>query len=267
MRRFIVLGASAGLAWAAACSSGVGDGVANSGPDGGDPSEAGGGGDGGGPGAEAAPPPYAGGDVIVSLADGDGGVVEAGAVSGKVTIHMVPATPSAIAKIDALVDGNPVGSATTTPFDVAWDSASVSNGAHTVSARAHDLAGATGSSAGLPITTSNFLLAGQWTWSGVTDGSPGFTPGPCSDKTFTVTFNRTTSTMTLPQFYLSCKAMNGASYSSKIDGFSKVVAPADYGGPITNTTGTVTTTFSSTALRQTNSFNGNTQSGKLTKTP
>jgi hypothetical protein len=178
-----------------------------------------------------------------------------------------PPRPPRSAKIEALLDGKVVGEATTPPYDVAWDSTSVANGAHSVTARPHDLAGATGSSAALAITTSNFLLAGTWQWSSITDSTPGFGSDPCANKTFTVTFDKATSTMTIPMFYLSCTAQNNAPYSSKIDGFSQVVAPADYGGPITNTTGTVTTTFSTTSFKQTNSFNNDTQSGKLTKMP
>ncbi len=42
-----------------------------------------------------------------------------------------------------------------------------------------------------------------------------------------------------------------------------VVTPDQYGGRIQNKTGTITS-FSSTKLTQTDSFNGNTQSGTLT---
>ena len=228
--------------------------------------EGGGGSDGGG-GADSAPPAYAGGDVSVSIGEADGGTVDANAVAGKVTIHMVPGTPSAISKIEALVDGAVVGTMTTAPFDVGWDSASVSNGAHVLSARPYDIAGVAGSAAGPSITTINFLLAGTWRWTSISDSVPGFGSDPCSDTTVTVTFDQATSTMTLPMFYLKCTAQNGAPYSSKINGFSKVVAPANYGGPITNTSGTVTTTFSSTKLTQTDSFNGDTQTGALAKVP
>jgi hypothetical protein len=271
MRRFCGLVVACALAWAVACSSDEGDvagGTHN-------PSEDGGGGgvsEGGantesesgvdGASVDGASAAYTGGDVTVSLGDGDGGVF-----SGKVMIQLIAATPSAIAKIEALVDGNAVGTATEAPFGVAWDSASVGNGAHTVSARSHDRAGGTMTTAGLAITTSNFLLAGKWKWSNVTDSSPGFSTDPCLDATFTVTFDEPTSTMTLPAFTTKCTPQTGLMYTSSIDGFSQVVAVADYGGPITNKTGTVTTTFSSTMLRQTDSFNGNTQNGKLTKVP
>ena len=271
MKRLGILAAFGLLGWAAACSSSNDGGTPSTGDvDASAPAADGGGGGGGGdagPGADSSAPAYAGGDVTVSLAAGDGGTDDAGVVSGNVTIHMVPTTPAAIAKIEALVDGKVVGEATASPYDVAWDSASVSNGAHSITARPHDLAGATGSSAALSIKTSNFLLAGTWQWSSITDATPGFGSDSCSDNTFTVTFDKATSTMTIPMFYLSCKAQNNAPYSSKIDGFSQVVAPADYGGPITNTTGTVTTTFSTTSFMQTNSFNNDTQSGKLTKMP
>lgn len=268
MRRLVALAGGGLLVCAAACSSSDGGGGGPTGaPDGGGPpaTDAGSGADAPAPGSDGAAPNYSGGDVTVSLGDAEGGTVKLDAVSGKVTIHMVPAKPSAISKIEALVDGKVVGSASATPFDVVWDSASVANGAHSVTARPYDLAGLTGSSAPLSITTSNFMLAGTWRWSNVTDATPGFGADSCSDATFTVTFDPGTSTMTFPMFYLSCRAQNGATYSAKINGFTKMVMPSEYGGPITNTSGTVTTTFSTSMLTQTDSFNNDTQTGSLTK--
>jgi hypothetical protein len=258
------------FAWLLACSSSSsGDGGGPGDPDGG----GGGGTDGGGAQSDGgaspdtAPAAYAGGDVTVTIGGADGGTVDTAAVSGKVTIHIVPANPSAITKIEALVDGTVVGTLTQAPYDLAWDSASVSNGAHAVSARPYDTGGVAGSAPAVAITTTNFLLAGKWKWTSITDATPGFGADPCSDATFTVTFDQASSTMTLPMFYLKCTAQNGAPYSAKINGFSKLIAPADYGGPVVNTSGTVTTTLSSTKLTQSDSFNGDTQSGTLTKQP
>ena len=271
---FLLL-ACAAFAASGACSSSSDDSSSPSGggtgtDGGGGTSDAGGGGGGGGDDGGSAGetgPSYGGGDVTVTLSTQDGGTVATDAVTGKVTLHFTATTPSAISKIDALVDGKTVGIVTATPFDVQWDSSLVGNGAHTISGTVYDLAQRTGTAKSLAITTNNFLLAGTWTWSGVTDAELGKFSDSCSSTTFTVTFDQGTQTMTFPSFYLSCSAQNGASYSSQIHGFTKVVTAADYGGPITNTAGTVTTTFSTTSLRQSDSFNTDTQSGTLTRAP
>src|SRR5687767_8614535 len=106
MRSLYVLGVGCALTWAAACSSNdAANEPSGRSEDGGVSSDgAGGGSSDGGPGPDGASAAYAGGDVTVSLGDVDGGGVDSGAVSGKVTIQMVAATPSAIAKIEALVD-------------------------------------------------------------------------------------------------------------------------------------------------------------------
>jgi hypothetical protein len=272
MRRLLVLATACVLAWVAACSGSDGGAGPGSGADGGTDGQ-----DGGGSSSGSTPPPapaYAGGDVTISIVrDPDAGAPDAGMadggaadlVTGKVTIHMEAATPAAISRIEALVDGKMVGVAAQPPYDVAWDSATVANGPHSVSAKPYDQSNRAGTGGPLAITTSNFLLAGTYTWSGITDSSPGFSSDPCQSKTFTVTFNQATSTVTLPQFYLTCTAQNNAPYSSNIHGFSMVVTPDKYDGPIVNKTGTVTTTLTATKLTQTDSFNGNTQTGTLTK--
>jgi hypothetical protein len=171
-------------------------------------------------------------------------------VTGKATIHVEAATPAALSKIDVLVDGKAVGTLKAAPFDLDWDSSSVDNGAHAISATPYDLAGKTGASKPLQIATSNFLLAGQWRWSGITDAHTGFGSSPCSDTTLTVTLDTATSTVTFPSFYVTCTAQNGAPYSSKVEGFTKVLTPADYDGPLTDTSGYTTITLSSTKLSQ-----------------
>jgi hypothetical protein len=55
------------------------------------------------------------------------------------------------------------------------------------------------------------------------------------------------------------------SYSGQIIGFSQMVAPQNYGGPVTHT-GAVSTTFSTTMLTQADTI-GDSESGTLTKLP
>lgn len=209
--------------------------------------------DGGGPGnpdgsPEAAPeasPAYSGGAITVGVAG------DPATVTGTVTIHVDATTPTAISKIDVLVDSQSVGTLTSTPFDLSWDSSTVSNGAHTLSATAYDLAGKTGTAPPVQITTQNFLLAGTWTWSNITYATTGFPTDNCSSTSFTVTFDQATSTVTFPTIDVTCTAGNGAPYTSTATGFTTTVAAADYGGPLNYTSGYTTTNFSTTTLTQT----------------
>jgi hypothetical protein len=58
--------------------------------------------------------------------------------------------------VQFLVDGVSVGvEDTSAPYSITWDSTSVPNGAHTITARARDSAGLQGTSAGVSVTVSN----------------------------------------------------------------------------------------------------------------
>lgn len=207
---------------------------------------------------------YAGGAVKVTLDSCDGGA-EGANVTGTVAIVMVAATPAAISRIDVLVDGKSLGTVTNMPFDLAWSSSALPNGPHTISATAYDLAGKTAAATPLQVTTSNFQLDGTWSWTGITDATSGFPTDSCSDTTFVVTFDVPTSTVTFPSFYVNCTAGNGAAYQAQVTGFTAMVTAAQYGGPLSDSAGTVTTDFSATQLTQSNSFDGEVLSGSLSR--
>ena len=76
-------------------------------------------------------------------------------LTGTVTLSATASDDVGVARVDFLVDGGVVGSDTTSPYSISWNSATVSNGAHTVSSRAYDAAGNSGASAGVPVTVSN----------------------------------------------------------------------------------------------------------------
>jgi len=59
------------------------------------------------------------------------------------------------AYVDFFVDGKAVGSVTSSPFTLAWDSTSVTNGTHTIAASAFDASGAKTDSVAVTITVSN----------------------------------------------------------------------------------------------------------------
>jgi hypothetical protein len=64
-------------------------------------------------------------------------------VSGSVTIEAEASDDGSVARVQFLVDGIPIGTDTTSPYQVAWSSATVADGSHNVSAVATDDAGRT----------------------------------------------------------------------------------------------------------------------------
>ncbi len=75
-------------------------------------------------------------------------------VSGIVTINATAADAIGIDRVEFLVDGNLLGSDATSPYAVSWNTASAGNGAHTLQARAVDLADNVGSSAPVAVTVT-----------------------------------------------------------------------------------------------------------------
>jgi major membrane immunogen (membrane-anchored lipoprotein) len=78
-------------------------------------------------------------------------------VSGTLTLSASVSDNFGVARVDFYVDSTLVGSDTSAPYSLSWDSRSVANGAHSLSVVAHDAAGLSGSSASVPITVNNDL--------------------------------------------------------------------------------------------------------------
>jgi hypothetical protein len=77
-------------------------------------------------------------------------------VSGQTTITANASDNVGVVGVTFMVDGLTIGSeVTVAPYSLAWDSASVPDGSHTVTALARDAAGNTASSAGVAVTVSN----------------------------------------------------------------------------------------------------------------
>ncbi|WP_163865834.1 M20/M25/M40 family metallo-hydrolase [Myxococcus eversor] len=76
-------------------------------------------------------------------------------VSGSVTLSANATDNVGIGRVEFLVDGNLVGTATTSPYSATWNSAAVANGSHAVTARAYDLIGNTTTSAAVTVTSAN----------------------------------------------------------------------------------------------------------------
>ena len=78
-------------------------------------------------------------------------------VSGSVTVSASAADNVGVAGVQFLLDGAPLGAEdTTAPYSMTWNTASASNGLHTLQARARDTAGNFGtSSSSVTVTVSN----------------------------------------------------------------------------------------------------------------
>ncbi len=79
-------------------------------------------------------------------------------VSGTVSINATAVdsgtASSGVKEVRFLVDGNLVGTDTTTPYSVGWNAATVSNGSHTIVAQATDNANNTASSSAVAVTVT-----------------------------------------------------------------------------------------------------------------
>jgi hypothetical protein len=76
--------------------------------------------------------------------------------TGTVTVSANASDNVAVVGVQFLVDGTATGAeVTTAPYQMAWNSASVANGSHTLSARARDAAGNQTTSSAVTVTVSN----------------------------------------------------------------------------------------------------------------
>jgi hypothetical protein len=77
-------------------------------------------------------------------------------VTGTVSVSANASDNVAVVGVQFLLDGSSLGAEqTTAPYSISWNSATVANGAHTLSARARDAAGNQTTSAVVNVTTSN----------------------------------------------------------------------------------------------------------------
>ena len=92
-------------------------------------------------------------------------------VSGTTTVTASASDNVGVAGVQFLLDGAAYGSEkTTAPFSISWTTGGVSNGAHTLSARARDAAGNTALAANIAVTVSNTVA--------VPSSSPSTLPRP-----------------------------------------------------------------------------------------
>ncbi|HMC78494.1 MAG TPA: Ig-like domain-containing protein, partial [Vicinamibacterales bacterium] len=84
----------------------------------------------------------------------------ASSVSATTTVIATAADDLGVAGVQFLLDGAPLGAeATTAPYELAWDTATVANGAHTLTAVARDAAGQATTSLAVSVTVANDTTA------------------------------------------------------------------------------------------------------------
>jgi archaellum component FlaF (FlaF/FlaG flagellin family) len=76
-------------------------------------------------------------------------------LSGMVTLTATASDNVAVATVGFLIDGSQIGSTTLSPYKLSLDSTSLTNGAHTLSARAVDSSGNAKTSATVAVTVNN----------------------------------------------------------------------------------------------------------------
>lgn len=76
-------------------------------------------------------------------------------VGGTVTVSASASDAVGVARVEFLVDGSVVATDSAAPYELAWDSTTVANGAHTLGARAFDAAGNQATDSDTGVTVSN----------------------------------------------------------------------------------------------------------------
>lgn len=97
-------------------------------------------------------------------------------VSGTVSVTATANDNVAVASVQFKVDGNDIGTDTTSPYSVSWNSALAANGTHSLVAVATDTGGNSTTSNALSVTTNNSSLSTLSIWPNTT------TPAVASDS-------------------------------------------------------------------------------------
>ena len=91
-------------------------------------------------------------------------------VGGVIQVSMTATDNVAVASVSLLVDGVSVGTDTTAPYTVNWNTNTVANGAHTLIARAIDTSNNPGNSSSVPVTVQNPAFVNETVVPGITGG-------------------------------------------------------------------------------------------------
>jgi subtilisin family serine protease len=92
-------------------------------------------------------------------------------VSGTTTVSANASDAVGVTRVELYVDGGLVGSDSTAPYQIAWNTTTASNGSHGLQTRAFDAAGNVGSSTVVNVTVSNATGGGELIVNGGFEGS------------------------------------------------------------------------------------------------
>ncbi len=92
-------------------------------------------------------------------------------VSGTVTVSANASDDVGVSRVELFVDGSLAGTDTSSPYGIAWNTTTASNGGHSLQTRAYDAAGNVGSSALVNVTVSNATSGGELIVNGGFEGS------------------------------------------------------------------------------------------------
>jgi Zn-dependent metalloprotease len=76
-------------------------------------------------------------------------------VSSTLLVHATATDDHGLAEVELYVDGAKLGTDTTAPYSILWNTATLANGSHTLQTVARDLTGKTGTSAPITVTVRN----------------------------------------------------------------------------------------------------------------
>jgi subtilisin family serine protease len=92
-------------------------------------------------------------------------------VSGTVTVSANASDNVSVSRVELYAGGSLVGTDTSSPYEVAWNTTTTANGGHSLQTKAYDAAGNIGSSAVVSVTVSNASSGGQLIVNGGFEGS------------------------------------------------------------------------------------------------
>lgn len=105
-----------------------------------------------------------------------------GTVTGTIAVNANASDNVGVTKVEFYEGANLIGSDTTSPYGINWDTTTVANGPHTLTSKAYDAANNVGTSAGVNVTVSNATTCGTSTQlflnPGFESGATGWTQSP-----------------------------------------------------------------------------------------
>ena len=132
-------------------------------------------------------------------------------VNGTIAVDATASDDVGVAGVQFFVDGATIGAEdTSSPYEVNWNTASVANGSHNLTARARDAAGNTTTSAIVPVTVNNTATLPNQILSYAVDEASGTTAADASG-------NGHTATLTNGPIFVAGKYGNALSFDGSND--------------------------------------------------